>query len=302
MQYVCTFHMPLFFFISGYLSKYRIDFHANLLKYWKSLIIPYFLYNIIFYPYWLIRIKLENNGDYSAFNIVIKPIIGVLFGQIETPVSCIVSGVTWFLVALLFMRVVVDLCNKYKNSILIMVLASFIFTLIYISSEYYHTLNNLLMKGFLRCFPFYVLGHLFQRKQCYSGTSICYQAITALILYSVSISIFIFAKHCDIFWKHILLGYIISLTAIFAVLSTCKLLNNFTSKALINISTGTIMIMGLHWMFIGTTNYFLQKMLELKNEILYEWYTAILLSLAIVFIIYPFILVAKKYFPILLGK
>ena len=117
MQYVCTFHMPLFFFISGYLSKHRTDIRANLLKYWKSLVIPYFLYNIIFYPYWLIRYQLENKGDFSIFEIMVKPVMGTLFGQIETPISYTVSGVTWFLVALFLMRVVVDLCNKYKKSL-----------------------------------------------------------------------------------------------------------------------------------------------------------------------------------------
>ena len=302
IRYICIFHMPLFFFISGYLSKKNTDLHTSLHKYWHSLIIPYFLYNMIFYPYWLIRYKLENEGDFSAFDIVTKPVMGVLFGQIETPISCTVSGVTWFLVALLFMRVIFDFCNKYKNGILIMIVASFIFTVIYVSSEYYHTLNNLLMKGFLRCVPFYVLGHLIHRKHCYLGTNIINQAITAITLYAVSIAIFFLTKHSDSFFIHIVRGYSISLTAIFAVLSTCKLLNNFTSKAIINISTGTIMIMGLHWMFIGTINYFLQKILGLGNEIQYEWYTAIILSIVIVIMIYPFILIAKKHFPVFLGK
>ena len=301
LRYVCIFHMPFFFFISGYLSKRRVDLLTNLHKYWKSLIIPYFLYNILFYPYWLIRYKLENWGDFSASEIMVKPLMGTLFGQIETPISCTVSGVTWFLIALFFMRIIVDLCNNFKKNISLMIIASLIITIIYISSEYHDTMNNLIMKGFSRCFPFYVMGHLLQRKQLYTGTNWYFNASIAIILYTISIAIFILTKHSGLFWVEIVRGYCISITAIFALLGSCKLLNNYTSKTLINISTGTIMIMGLHWMFIGIINYILEHLFGIK-EIRYEWYCALFTSISIVTMIYPMILISKKYFPILLGK
>ena len=302
LRYICTFHMPLFFFISGYLSKRQAVFPTNLRKYWQSLIVPYFLYNAIFYPYWIIRYTIEDESNLSVTNIVIKPLFGVLFGQIETQISSILSGVTWFLIALLMMRIMVDACNQYKRSTLLMLLASLSLTAVYIASDYYHIMNNLLMRGFLRCTPFYVLGHLMGRWKCYSGTNFYFQAITALILYAVSIILFFMTNHPNSFGMHIIRVYSVPFTAIFAVLNTCKLFNSKTSQTLINISSGTIMIMGLHWMIIGTINYAIQKLLTLGTEIRYEWYTALFLSVSIVTIIYPFILLAQRRLPILLGR
>lgn len=47
IRYICTFHMPLFFFISGYLSKRQTNLSNNIKKYWHSLIIPYFIYHLL---------------------------------------------------------------------------------------------------------------------------------------------------------------------------------------------------------------------------------------------------------------
>jgi len=301
IRYICTFHMPLFFFISGYLSKRQTNLSNNIKKYWHSLIIPYFIYNIIFYPYWLARYILDHEEGMSISNILAKPIAGVFLGQIETSYSCTVSGVTWFLIALFIMRVVVDFCNSYKNNIIMIIFASIIAIIIYISSEYYNVMNNLLVKGLTRCLPFYVLGHILNNAECYKGTKYSRHAATAIILYTTSIILF-FLIPKDFFWQQIARSYSISLVAIFAVLSTCKLLNNYTSKELINVSTGTIVIMGLHWMFIGSINYCIEKTFKIEGGIHYEWYTACLLSIAIVIMIYPIILFTKRHLPIALGK
>jgi len=299
--YICTFHMPLFFFISGYLTKKRNDIQINIYKYWHSLIIPYFLYNTIFYPYWFIRYFLEHGGVLSFSDMVIKPALGVLFGQIETSISYTVSGVTWFLLALLLMRIIVDWCNNHKKRILLMTIASFTIAFIYISSEYYNIMNNLLMKGFTRCFPFFVLGHLLQHKQRYAVTNFYTLAAVTLLFYTTSITLYLLTKQSDSFCIRILSSYSISLMAIIAVLSTCKFLNSHTSNVLVNISNGTIMIMGLHWMCIGVTNFLLESLFGVI-EIRYEWYTAVFISISIITFIYPIIVISKNHIPILLGK
>lgn len=77
--------MPLFFFISRYLTKKRNDIQINIYKYWHSLIIPYFLYNIIFYPYWFIRYFLEHGGVLSFSDMVIKPALESYLVKLKLP-------------------------------------------------------------------------------------------------------------------------------------------------------------------------------------------------------------------------
>ena len=42
---IFLFHMPLFYMISGYLYKYR-NLRDEIHRIWKSLILPYFIYNV----------------------------------------------------------------------------------------------------------------------------------------------------------------------------------------------------------------------------------------------------------------
>lgn len=59
--------------------------------------------------------------------------------------------------------------------------------------------------------------------------------------------------------------------------------------------------MGLHWMFIGTINYAVEKCFAI-SDVVYEWYAAVLLTLTICVAIYPLIFLFQRYCPALLGK
>ena len=52
---IYTFHVPLFFFLSGYVFSNKYDFKTFLIKKIKAIVVPYFLYGIpmITYAYML---------------------------------------------------------------------------------------------------------------------------------------------------------------------------------------------------------------------------------------------------------
>jgi fucose 4-O-acetylase-like acetyltransferase len=104
----------------------------------------------------------------------------------------------------------------------------------------------------------------------------------------------------SILYKIIIL-YIVIITATYGTIFLCKIFNSITYQVIINVSNGTLMIMGLHWMFIGTTNFILEHTLSM-TDITYSWVIAIIFALCIDAVIYPFILLSKKHMPILLGK
>lgn len=77
-----SFHMPLFFFISGYFynTKYESDQLSFLKKRAKSLLLPYLIYNIIyalitFFIYTRYHLKFGKIPVFSLNNFLIRPII-----------------------------------------------------------------------------------------------------------------------------------------------------------------------------------------------------------------------------------
>ncbi len=302
LQYVCSFHMPLFFFISGYLTKRRTDTLDNIKRHWHSLVIPYFLYNVIFYPYWLTRLILDNNGEISFYNIAIKPLNGVLLGQANTQFSCSVNGVTWFLAALLIMKIILNLCNRSKHSIPLMLMICLLSVSLYISDQYYSFTHVLLLKGLIKCIPFYILGYLLQHSCIMSNNNIMRCFPVVLIMFSISFLTFYAYLEANIFAIKITAWYITCITSIIAILFFCKLLDKIHHNIITTFSNGTIVIMGLHWLFIGTINYIIQHFTQTVGEFGYEWYTALLLSLLIDILLYPIIILFQAKMPWMLGK
>ena len=300
--YICTFHIPLLFFISGYLTKVRLDPKEELEKCTKSLIIPYVLYNIIFYPYWAIRLYLDHGVNFSVFEYVIKPLVGLPFLQINSPISSSVNGAMWFIVVLFFMRITVFICNRSSKPLLYMKLIILLYVGLFVFVNYQRIPLPLTVEGLLKCMPFYMLGHLTKHYKWLDENSIQKDSRRAFILLFISIVTSFIHKSSDCFTYHITTFYVLNLSAIFGIIYLCKTLNNINSPRLVNISIGTLMIMGLHWMFIGTTNYVLEHIFSMSSGITYSWFMAIIFALCIDAAIYPLILIAKKRFPVLLGK
>ena len=95
-------HMPLFFFISGYLFKTDKNYKELFLNSWKSLCVPYIYYNLLFAIFTICTrmVKLLMGSDvdwtFSFFNPLWHSLLGVANG--------IFDGPTWFLLALVWCK------------------------------------------------------------------------------------------------------------------------------------------------------------------------------------------------------
>lgn len=300
LNYVTTFHMPLFFFISGLLTKKENPSKDTFKKYWQTLVVPYLLYNIIFYPFWMVRylIEIQQIEPYDF----LKPIFGTLILQISTAYTDTLNGVTWFVAALLIMKIILAVCNKLKHGRLLIAAIISVCILLYMPNEQYKYETNLLPVGFLKCFPFFCLGYAIKKRLPSLMETNGYNWLWATAGITVSCVLF----YHNILQENVLLKtlrfWAICLFAIAGWLNLCKVLDKIHWNAITNISTGTIVIMGLHWALMGTTNYALERVLHLSEGILYPWYIAIALAIIFDAIIYPFIIIAKKKYPIWLGK
>lgn len=122
-----------------------------------------------------------------------------------------------------------------------------------------------------------------------------------------SVSILLFAWHLHTFYAgqhllHIVLFYPVNVTFLFGVLYGCKLLNNYKSAIITNLSIGTLVIIGLHIVLVTVANFTIEHLLHIHGAIYYQWYEAIVVTLIIITHFYPVISFVKRHAPLLLGR
>ncbi len=125
--FIHAFHMPMFFWISGYLFKHKeeedLTFLTFLLKKAKSLLLPYFIFGIAHYLLYVA----ENFLTHTHYNIDIFPLLH-LFSNNTTGLP--ICGALWFLTALFFTDVLYFLIDRYilsdiLKTIIVMAIAFF---------------------------------------------------------------------------------------------------------------------------------------------------------------------------------
>ena len=95
---IYSFHMPLFFLISGYLYKPQKTAKEEFKKNFKTLFVPYLIYQLIFYPYWMVRESLVFHQSFTIYDSIIRPII-------QSLASNAINGPTWFIYCLLSFKI-----------------------------------------------------------------------------------------------------------------------------------------------------------------------------------------------------
>jgi len=97
-RYIHMFHMPVWFFISGFLFRDKGDtFKVITRKKAKTLILPYFVWGLIQYPFWIIFAR--NYGKN-----VLEPVKNLFW--INTNLLMPIAGALWFLTCLFFAELI----------------------------------------------------------------------------------------------------------------------------------------------------------------------------------------------------
>ena len=303
-RYLQAVIIVIFFFISGYLKKDRGSDKENWRKYWFGLIIPYILYNAIIYPYWLLKYYLTND-TMPDFFAAMRPIIGTILLQHENAFAEPLDGPLWYLPAILIMHVIIDLSRKTRHQHLIMITLCVISFVLYAANKYWYFAPNLTPMGLMRNLPYYYIGYIMGQRQLFKETKPRLDFVGCISCFSVSILLFTWHLHAFYSGRHLLhiiLFYPVNITFLFAVLYGCKLLNNYRSTIITNLSIGTLVIIGLHIALITIANFTLEYLLHINGTICYQWHETIPLAILITALLYPVILLGKHHFPALLGR
>jgi len=299
VQYLGAVILSAFFFVSGYLKKPLATQKESLKKYGYSLLIPYIIYNVIYYPYWFSKFYIEHGGI-SLFDCL-KPVTGTLLLQLNTNFSCELNGVTWFLPALFMMHWITDICNRKKHGKAIMLTITIITMILYGANKYYNFAPYLTFNGFTRCICFFLMGNLFQQAGYLRGINIKKDFAIGLSTLLLSIVLFYWHIHEDYFTFYITLYYLSNFLFVFGIIYLCRSINDIRFRIVTLFSIGTMLIFGIHRIIIGIIDFGFEKLLHIP-DITYNWYETTLITIAIEIILIPLIIISKNRFPIILGK
>lgn len=300
LQYLASVILSSFFFISGYLKKPAASQKESLKKYGYSLLIPYLIYNALYYPYWLAKYYIEHGGAIS-FGEYMKPVIGTFLGQLNSGFSCELNGVTWFLIALFLMHWITDICNRIQHGKAVMLILALISIVLYGANKYWHFAPYITFHGFVRCLCFFFMGNLFRLTDYLKGINLRKDFVVGISTLLISIILFYWHIYEERFILHIALYYVVNLFSVFSIIYLCRCLDSFKVHLVTIISIGTMLIFGLHRIFIGIIDFALEKQLHI-SDITYNWYECTILTLAIEMMFIPLIYFAISKCPILLGK
>lgn len=293
-----SFHMPLFLLISGYLYKEMVSIKEELQKDLTTLIIPYLIYQVLFYPYWYFREVVATGNEANIYDHLFTPLL-------QSILSEPINGPTWFIFSLFFMRIYSHWLfknKKYSNRNILISCTCAIGICLY--------LNNNGINGtyasyhFVELSVFFFLGYWLKQNIAISSFTNNLNKCIVLFLICTCICICVNSLITEIRYTtmySMILFYIAGISGSIMVISISFMLNHISNKVIYNLSIGTLVILGLHWMVIGTFNFTMEKFLHITN-ITYPPVVTFIIALAITLGMYPVILFCKKYVPIVMGK
>lgn len=84
---IYSFHLPLFFFLSGYVLKEKyllVGYKEYLVKNFRAIIIPYLSFWVLSYLYWIVHGIFQKQFNLYAISTLLKPFQGLLYGTGES--------------------------------------------------------------------------------------------------------------------------------------------------------------------------------------------------------------------------
>jgi hypothetical protein len=235
------------------------------------------------------------HGNMPDIFTALKPIIGALLFQHESSFAEPLNGPLWYIPAILFMHVIVDLCRKTKYLHQIMIVLCIISFFLYAANKQCEFMHAMTPTGIFRRLPYYYIGYVMGRRHLFRKTNFPIDLLSFTCLILLSILFFYLHLNENRILLHVLLFYPFNLCFLFGFLCGCKLLSAIKSDAIVNLSIGTLLIIGLHFPLIGIYNY-------LTGHTGYQWYEALPTTLLITAILYPLIPFAKHHAPLLIGR
>lgn len=294
IQYIYTFHIPLFFVLSGLLCKKNSLYKQLIEKDFRYLIIPYCTYGIFIIIFHSITSH-NINLYYYINNLQI-----LLLGEDNK------IGPIWFLIALFFtkqMYYLIEILSRRKHSILLLIT--------FISFVPFHLLScykiniPFFIDSALCGLPFFLLG-TYLNMYMKSLTKINKRLLIINFILSIIVSTTLFhlngmpdLSSCY-YGSNIILFYVCAISGCLTIITLSVYLNKYVFRYVTVTSYGTIVIVGLSGFFLSVLNYYVPHFLGF-HLITYNIFIALAFSFITMIICYCFIILLDKKYYYLFG-
>ncbi|MDD4819473.1 MAG: acyltransferase family protein [Flavobacteriales bacterium] len=303
--FIYSFHMPLFFIISGYLFHMPTDnkYSKYLKNNVKSLLVPYLIFGLFSIMYVASSQYLKTQDIQDWF--IMKSLGGLFLGIAHNTEYTIMNYVAlWFLPALFVVRQIYYFICRFKayKKVIICILGITIAGIF----KYYGYLMPFSIGAALSALPFFFFGNFLSSSKYMDylnkGKK---QFIVVLIisLVTLCVSFHFSSGMTDIAssstTNNLFLYLLMGISGSLMVFSFCFLLNNIKLNFIQTVSEGTLLIMCIHGYCYGVVS-MMYKCLGIT-----EYYSlcggcwTVLIIIAMAY--YP-IIFCKKHLPLLLGK
>lgn len=313
-QWIYSFHMPLFFFLSGFLFNYKKYIKAKTFFKRKvaTLLVPYFTFAFIAFFFWLFVVRnLSVRGGSLQIN-PLKPFFGIFYSIGVKGYGNPMEEALWFLTCLFVVETIFWFILKFSQKLSSTLRVFFLFAVVTIGIIYNNaSLVRLPWSIDVACVAliFYAIGYYFKNR-IDSGLTLLKKASSykkALVLItflSLNILFCVLNGRIDmngLWFNNFILFLASAWMGIAFVLSLSRLvgLNNIISF----FGKNTLIIMGLS----GVALFCLRGGLYLfsKNLFYFEGMSlwgGIFLSLLQMIILVPAIMIINKFLPFIIGK
>ncbi len=299
-HFIHAFHMPMFFFVSGFLYKKNTKELFSLAEYSKkkakSLLVPYIIFGLFHYCIWL------TTHDFS-----LEPLFHLIFvNTFDLPIA----GGLWFLTALFITEILFFVIDKYIQNMPIKILIIVAVAL----------LGNITEVILPVTFPYaigcsfvglglYYIGYIieqFERKIESIGNSVIELPLKYNIILSIVTTFFIFMNgyinmrmgyyaNIFLFWLNALFSIVVGLN--FAKLFYDKIKGTAISKWLMSIGKNSIIYVCLNEIVLLS----LDKILE-KMHLSWIFYKLAMLCITLFILLLISEVILKSKLKVVIGK
>lgn len=293
-DFIYTFHMPLFFLLSGYLFQKKNCNRFFLRSLLYTLVIPYLLYSLCFFPlsFYIDAIK-NGHGIQETLG---RLFLGIIMGDgYETPYSYYSCLPCWFFVCIIQLKLLFVIVPVYRKSMMMInVISIIIISLLqHYKIDLYCNLDSTLL-----AIPFFSVGFLLKNINIFGGKNS--NAILSIFMFCLTYVVLCLngpGVGCNI-----LLFFVGGITGSLTILFISQ---SFDKNGLIRlISRNTLFIIFFHWLLLVSYSLF-RRTFDLWSFIKND-YLAIIFTIVFSFLLFiPIVFVIKLMlprFPLLFGK